>query len=321
MTPLALGAYVLRRVLISLALLVLISFFVFSLLYLAPGNSVDILLGLHPRTPETVRLLKEQYHLDEPFLTQYWLWLKEAAQFHFGDSVQTSLPVIDEIKARLPVSLLLGVYAFIVTMVVGVGLGIAAALKRRRLVDRGIVAGAVFGLGTPPFVAGAILLYLFAIVLPWFPTFGRGQGFIDEMWHLTLPAFALALSVGAFMLKHTRAGMIAVLDEDYVTFARARGLSSPRILFAYGLRNALIPVVTIAGVTLAAVIVGAVLVEVTFSLPGIGQLLVQSATTKDLPMLQGVAMVVAVVIMAANLLADLVYTAINPRIQLGRATR
>jgi peptide/nickel transport system permease protein len=227
--------------------------------------------------------------------------------------------VTDEIGARLPTSLFLGAYAYVLTMVLGIGLGMAAALRRRRLVDSGIVAASIGALSTPAFVAGVFLIYLFGIVLHLFPVAGVGEGFVDELWHLTLPAVSLALVGTAFLVKHTRAAMIAVLDQDYVTFARARGLSPARILLAYGLRNALIPVVTMSGVVLAFVVTGAVLVEDTFSLPGIGRLLVQSATTKDLPMILGVAMVVAAVIMGANLLADLALVAVDPRVRLGRS--
>jgi peptide/nickel transport system permease protein len=309
---------VIRRLVVLGALLVVISFAVFSLLYIAPGNAVDILLGPNPRTPETVRVLRHEYHLDKPFFTQYWLWAQQAAQFRFGNSIQTTLPVTAEIKARLPTSLFLGVYAFVLTMLLGVGFGIVAGLRRRTMVDRGIVEVAIVALSTPAFVSGVFLLYVFAIAVHWFPAFGKGTGFLDVARHLTLPAVSLALVASGYVLKHTRAAMISVLDQDYVTFARARGLSSKRILFMYSFRNALIPVVTISGLILAFLITGAVLVEVTFSLPGIGQLLVQSATTKDLPMIQGVAMVVAVVIMVANLLTDLAYTAVDPRLRRGR---
>jgi peptide/nickel transport system permease protein len=298
-------------------LLIVVSFAVFSLLYISPGDPVDVLLGTRPRTPEMVTMLRHEYHLDKPFLTQYWLWAKEAIQFNFGNSIETTLPVTDEITARLPTSLFLGIYAYLVTMMLGVGLGVAAALKRRGAIDRGIVGGAVVALSTPAFVSGVFLIYLFGIVVHWFPTFGKGSGFGDQLYHLTLPAIALALVGSAFVMKHTRAAMMNVLDQDYVTFARARGLSSQRILVVYALRNALIPVVTISGLILAFLITGAVLVEVTFSISGIGQLLVQSATNKDLPMIQGVAMVVAVIIMVANLLADLLYVAVDPRIRLG----
>jgi peptide/nickel transport system permease protein len=149
---------------------------------------------------------------------------------------------------------------------------------------------------------------------------GPGAGFFGDLWHLTLPALALALTGLAFLTKHTRAAVIGVLDQDYLTFARARGLAPYRVLLVYALRNALIPVVTMSGLILSYVIVGAVLVEDTFSLPGIGQLLVQSANAKDLPMLQGVAVLTATIIIVANLLADIAYMIADPRIRLGRGT-
>jgi peptide/nickel transport system permease protein len=312
--------FVIRRLAAMCVLIVFISFAVFSLLYLAPGNVVDTLLGLSPRTPATVRLLRHEYHLDQPFLTQYWIWAKGALHFRFGNSIQATLPVSYEIKSRLPTSIYLGVYAYVLTMLLGVAGGVWAALRRRSVFDRGTVAASVIGLSTPGFVSGIFLLFIFAVELPWFPVFGRGSGFADTVWHLTLPAVALAVVSSAYVLKHTRASMINVLDQDYVTFARARGLSATRITLLYALRNALIPTITISALILSSVITGAVLVEVTFSIPGIGGLLVQSASVKDLPMLQGVAMLVAFIIMLSNLLADLVYVAVDPRIRLGRGT-
>jgi peptide/nickel transport system permease protein len=319
MTP-ALGWYVARRLVVLGALLVFVSFAVFSLLYLTPGNPIDILLGSRPRTEETVRALNHRYHLDDPFLTQYWLWLKGATHFEFGDSIQTTLPVSDELRARLPISGFLGVYAFILTMVFGLALGIGAAFKRRRITDRAIVGVSLIGLSMPAFVSGVFLVYVFAVVLGWFPTFGRGGGFADELWHLTLPAISLTLVACAFIVKNTRAALLNVLDQDYITFARARGLSARRVLFRYALRNALIPVLTLSAPLLVFLITGAVFVEVTFSLPGIGQLLVQSALEKDLPMLQGITLVVAVMILVANLVVDLLYLAVDPRIRLSGRT-
>jgi len=317
MTGRAVVIFLARRLVVLGLLLVVISFAVFSLVYVAPGSVVDILLGINPRTPETVRALREKHHLDEPFFEQYWIWAREALQLNFGNSAQSTLPVTDEIKARLPTSLFLGIYAYIMTMVIGVGLGVGAALRRQSAVDRGLVGGAVIGLSTPVFVSGLFLLYVFASVLHWFPAFGAGDGFWDGAWHLTLPAVSLALVGSAYVMKHTRAALIGVLDQDYVTFARARGLSARRILFMYTLRNALIPVATISALLLGFMIAGAVLVEVTFSIQGIGWLLVQSATSRDLPMIQGVAIVVAIVVMLANLLADLAYVLLDPRIRFG----
>lgn len=313
-----LAFYIGRRLATLCALVVLISFLIFSLLYISPGNPVDTLLGANQRTPETVAQLQEKFHLNEPFLSQYWIWAKGALQLQFGDSIQTSLPVTDEIGRRVGTTLFLGVYAFLLTIVFGVGLGVVAASRKGRALDRGIVAGAIVGLSTPAFVSGIGLLYLFGITLGWFPILGAGSGLGGRLWHLTLPAVALALFTIGFVLKHTRASTISVLDQDYVTFARARGVPPSRIAIRYVLRNALIPVVTILGLTLGFLIVGTVFVEAIFSLAGIGGLLVQSAVNKDLPMLQGVGMLVAVVIMVVNLLTDLVYLTVDPRIRLGR---
>jgi peptide/nickel transport system permease protein len=299
-------------------LVVLLSFGVFSLVYIAPGTAVDAYLAGKPATPETVQSLTERYHLDEPFFTQYWIWARDALHFDFGASTQTTLPVTDEISTRLGQSLFLGIYAYILTVVFGVVPGIVAALRQRKLIDRGLVAGAVVALSTPPFVLGIFLLYIFAVLIPIFPIAGKGEGFLDQLWHLTLPAVALALSVAAWLLRHSRAAMIAVLDRDYITFARARGLAWRRILIRYALRNAMIPVVTVSGAFLTFFITGAVFVEATFSLGGLGSLLVQSAQASDLPMIQALTLLIAMTVVVVNLLADLLYVAIDPRIRFER---
>ncbi|WP_250213641.1 ABC transporter permease [Acrocarpospora catenulata] len=310
--------FIVRRLAAMVVMLALVSFLVFSLVHLAPGNPVDALLGQKPRTPETVAALTAQFHLDRPFLEQYAIWASGALRFDFGTAIQSGLPVMTQIASRLPVSIALGIFAFLLTMIVGVGLGILAAMRRGRTADRVTTASVVVGLSTPTFVAAILLLYVFAVLLSWFPAYGKGSGGLDTLWHLTLPAIALALGSCAYVVKHTRAAMIDVLDQDYITFARARGLSRTRILLTYSLRNALIPVITIGGVVLGGLIVGAVLVEVTFSIQGIGQLLVQSAGAKDLPVIQGVTMLIGVLIISINLCADVIYMLVDPRLRLGR---
>ncbi|MFI6786623.1 ABC transporter permease [Nonomuraea sp. NPDC050383] len=309
--------FVVRRLAGMAGLLAVVSFVVFALLHLAPGNPIDALLGPRPRSPETVQALTREFHLDRPFLEQYWIWLSDAVRLDFGTSIQTTLPVSEEIASRLPTSLLLGLYAFVITMISGVGLGVLAAVKRGGPVDRAVVGGVVVGMSTPAFVAAVVLLYAFAIQIPWFPVFGQGAGGLDTLWHLTLPAIALAMATCALVVKHTRSSIAGVLDQDYIVFARARGLSVPRILFRYSLRNALIPVITVSGLVLTSLIIGAVLVEVTFSVEGIGQLLVKSAVAKDIPMIQGVTLLTAALVMGANLLADIIYMVVDPRIRMG----
>jgi peptide/nickel transport system permease protein len=320
MSAAVLLGYIARRVLVLIALLILVSFAVFSLLYMSSGNPVELLLGPRQASPATIRQLTIEYHLDKPFLDQYWIWASDAVRLQFGNSIQTSLPVTEEISTHLPTTVFLGIYAFILTMVFGVGLGILSALRRRSFLDRGIVGSVVVGLSTPAFVAGVALIYVFSILVRWFPAAGQGSGFGNEVWHLTLPAVALALTTAAYVLKHTRAAVIGTLDQDYVVFARARGLSARRVIFSYAVRNALIPILTISGVMLSTLIVGAVFVEMTFSIQGIGQLLVQSATTKDIPVLQGVALLAAALVMVVNLLTDVIYMVSDPRIRLGRGS-
>lgn len=309
------AVFILRRLLSLAVLLFIISFLVFSLLYLAPGNAVDMLLGNRPRTPETVRLLNEQYGLDEPFIVQYWTWLSHAVRLDFGDSITSTLPVKDEIAARIPVTVFLAVYAFTIKMVVGLTLGVITALRQRTLLDRGLVSLTVVGLSMPAFVSGVFLLFVFSVQLGWAPAYGAGEGFTDRLVHLTLPAVALAVVGTATIVKHTRAAVINVLDEDFVTFARARGLSRTRVLMRYVLRNALIPIVGVGVMILSFLIVGAVFVEVTFSISGLGQLIVQASSAQDVPMIQGLAMLIAVVVMGGNLVADLLYFAVDPRIR------
>jgi peptide/nickel transport system permease protein len=305
-----------KRLAAVVVLFVVLSFITFALMYVSQGTVVDVLLAGRPRSPQTVHALEVKYHLDQPFIVQYWMWVRDALRLDFGSSIQTTLPVTDEIRSRLPTSLLLGFYAYVLTMVSGIGLGVVAAFRNKRAVDRAVVAGTVVGLSMPSFVAGVFLLFVFAVQLHWFPAFGKGDGGLDTLWHLTLPAVALAMTSAAYVLKHTRAAVLGVLQQDYVVFARARGLSNARVIRVYVLRNALIPILTISGVLFSYLIVGGVLVEMTFSIEGIGQLLVQSATAKDLPMLQGVVLLVSAVIILVNLLTDVVYLIADPRLRM-----
>ena len=177
----------------------------------------------------------------------------------------------------------------------------------------------MLAVSAPAFATGILLLYLFAVQLSWFPAFGEGSGFVDRIWHLTLPAVALALTALALLVRITRSAMVGALEQDYVLFARARGLPSHRIVISYGLRNALVPIVTAAGLILGYMFTGAVLVEITFGLPGIGSLLISAVGTKDIPVIQGIAIWAAIAVVIANLLVDLTYNLIDPRLRTGRA--
>jgi peptide/nickel transport system permease protein len=319
MTRAGLLGYVGRRLAALAVLVVLVSVVVFGLLYLAPGSPEQVLLGARPSTPETIAAIRAEYHLDDPFFVQYLEWARGAVRLDFGRSIRTNEPVLDGIRERLTLTLQLGLLAFALTMLIGVPLGMLAAVRKRTALDRGVVALSVVGVSAPSFATGVLLLYVFAVRFAWFPVFGQGTGVGDRLHHLALPAFSLALTGIGLVLKLTRTAVIVALDQDYVTFARSRGISRGRVLWAYGLRNALVPIVTAGGLLLAYMLAGTVLVEVTFALPGLGSLLVDSVRTLDLPMVQALTILVAVIVVLVNLAADLLYVAIDPRITFAKA--
>jgi len=314
----SLPAYVLRRLVAAIPLLLLISLGVFALVNLAPGDPARSLLGSRQASPETLAAIREQYNLDEPFIVQYLIWLRQVVVWDLGRSIQGSELVTSMIWQRLPLTVFLGVYGSLVALGIGIPLGVLAAYKQGSEVDRGVVAIGVIGVSAPAFATGIFLLYVFGVYLGWFPIFGQGEGFVDKVWHLTLPAFALGISVMGLVIKITRASMIEELHKDYVAFARARGLASRRITTSYVLRNALIPVVTAAGLIVVGLLTGAVLVEVTFGLPGLGSLLVSAVTQRDIPVIQGIVLILASFIVLMHIGIDVLYTLIDPRIRFGR---
>jgi len=310
---------ILRRLAVAIPLLFIISFGVFALVHLAPGDPVRSLLGTRPSDPETLNNLREKYHLNDPFIVQYGKWLGQVLQGDLGRSINGNRQVWNAIKDRGSVTIALSLIGTAIVLVFGISLGMIAALRRGTRIDRAMVMFGVFGISSPAFVTGIFLLYFFGVVLGWFPTFGAGdRGFADRLWHLTLPALALALSVMAIVVKITRAAMIEELDKDYVTFARARGLSAARITFAYVLRNALIPVITAAGIVVVGLLASAIYVEVTFALPGLGSLTVDAVQKRDIPLIQGTTLVFSCFVVAINLVIDVVYTLIDPRIRFGK---
>jgi peptide/nickel transport system permease protein len=310
---------ILRRLAVAIPLLFLISLGVFALVHIAPGDPVRALLGTRASDPETLNNLREKYHLNDPFIVQYGKWLWQVLQGDLGRSINGNRKVWNAIAERGSITVVLSLLGTAIVLVFGIALGMIAAFKRGTRIDRAMVMFGVFGISSPAFVTSIFLLYFFGVVLGWFPTFGAGdRGFADRLWHLTLPALALALSVMAIVVKITRAAMIEELDKDYVTFARARGLSATRITFAYVLRNALIPVITAAGIVVVGLLASAIYVEVTFALPGLGLLTVDAVQKRDIPLIQGTTLVFSCFIVAINLAIDVVYTLIDPRIRFGK---
>lgn len=322
MNPRGLVAYVLGRLAFTLVLLLLLSVGIFALIHAAPGTPEQAILGTRPSTPALVSAIEKRYGLDGPLPSQYVRWLGNALRLDFGESTRSGREVTTEIKDALGVTLLLVTIAFPLAMLMGVGLGTFTATRHGRAADRLVVGVSVVALSAPPFVTGLALLYLFSGVVPIFPVFGSGSsGVLDRLYHLVLPGVALALSLFAISLRLTRTGMVESLDQDYVAFARARGVPGRVVMCSYALRNALIPIVSGGGVILILMFAGAVLVEEMFSLPGIGSLLVTSVNSQDVPLVQGIALTLAAVILLVNLCVDLLYVLIDPRAQFGAASR
>lgn len=305
------------RIAIAVPLLAIITLGVFALVHLAPGDPVRALLGTRPSDPETLAALRERYHLNDPFIVQYAKWMWQVLHGDLGRAINGNRQVLSIIKERSGVTIYLSLASTAMVLIFGILLGMAAAFRRNSWLDRTAVMFGVFGISSPAFVTGIFLLYIFGVVLGWFPTYGPGRGVVDRVWHLTLPALALALTVMAIVVKITRVAMIEVLDRDYVTFARARGLSATRVVLAYVMRNALIPVVTAAGIVIVGLLASAIYVEVTFALPGLGLLIVESVQKRDIPLIQGTTLVFSGFVVAVNLLVDVIYMLIDPRVRFG----
>ncbi|ACZ32169.1 binding-protein-dependent transport systems inner membrane component [Xylanimonas cellulosilytica DSM 15894] len=302
------------RVAAVAGLLIVISVIVFGLVHLAPGDLARTLIGTRQATPEAIAAIRAAYHLDDPLPVQYWTWLSGVLQGDLGTSVRTGSPVATMIGERLGYTGLLSGLAAVLALAVGVPLGVLAARYRGRLLDRAVVAGSVVGVAAPTFAVSLLLLYVLGLRLGWFPIYGTGDGGLDTVHHFLLPAIALATGLSAVVVKVTRAAVVAELDLDYVTFARARGLGSLRVARLY-LTNAAGPVLAAVGLTLTALVGGAVLVEVTFALPGLGSLLVDSITFKDVPVVQSVTLLVAALVALVALAVDLLHLAADPRLR------
>lgn len=304
-----------RRLATTAAQLVAISMAIFGALHLTPGSPEDVLLGDGPVTPAAREAIRAKYNLDDSLIEQYVAWIRGVLHLDFGQSVQTSEAVTSVIADRLPVTLFLAGYALVLVVAVAVPLGLIAGTRVGSRSDRTITLVTTVGLGAPPFAVGIALLYVFGVALGWFPVYGAGQGFTDMLWHLTLPAVTLALSVVAVITRQTRASTMSTVSQDFMTFARARGLPSRVIASRYLLLNSSLPIVTSIGLVIAYFVTGAVVVEQTFSLPGVGSLAVSAINNRDLPVIQAVCLLTAAAILVTNLVADISYAALDPRVR------
>jgi peptide/nickel transport system permease protein len=308
--------YLLRQLLGMIVLLLVTSFVIYASLFLAPGSPDALLFGAHTVSPALRAAVNRQYHLNDPFLQQYWYWLVNVLHGNFGTSITYRTPVALRLSAAAPVTAFLVIYSAILIIVSGVALGVLSALRPGKL-DTLIMTATNIGTAVPTFVAGLILLAIFGVKLNWFPVYGAGAGFFDRLRHLTLPAVALAFWAVAYLTRVTRTSMREELQGDPVMTARSRGLSRRVVVQRHAFRNALIPIVTVAGLQVAGLIAGTVIVEQVFGLNGLGELLLTSVQDKDFATVQAVSLILVAAFIVVNTLVDITYTMLDPRIRLG----
>jgi peptide/nickel transport system permease protein len=312
---------IIRRILTAIPLLLVTSLVIFSFIHLTPGSPEQILLGGKNVTPHELEAVRQQYHLNDPFLVQYFYWLGNFVTGDLGQSVQAQVPVSQLIAGRVLPTLELAAYAGVIIIVGGVGFGVIAALRRNRPADYVISGLAIIGSSIATYVSAILLIVIFAVGLGAFPTFGLGGGGIDRLYHLTLPAIALAISLVALVLRVTRASMIDALDQEYVETARSRGFTERRVVMRHALRSALIPVLSISGLVAGYLISGSVLVEYTFGLNGLGSELIRAIETKDFAVVQAIALMFTFAFVAINLVVDVLYMIADPRVRLAAEAR
>ncbi|MEP7300481.1 MAG: ABC transporter permease [Caldimonas sp.] len=297
--------------------LVLVSMLIFGLQQLLPGDPAKILAG-EDQDPTVIAYLHKKLHLDEPLPVRYAYWMGGVLRGDLGESVRNQQPVLDLVLQKLPVTAELAVLAMVIALVVGVPAGVAAAVGRGTVWDAAANAFALWGLSTPNFWLGILMILLFSVQLGWLPASGYVSPFEDlraNIAAMIMPAFVLGNALAAVLMRHTRSAMLQVLSADYIRTARSKGLGETPVVLRHALRNALVPVVTLGALEFGALLSGAVLTEQVFTIPGFGKLIVDAVFNRDYAVVQGVVLVTATTYIALNLLADLAYFALNPRLR------
>jgi peptide/nickel transport system permease protein len=309
--------YLIKRLLTLFPTLILVSMLIFGLQQLLPGDPAKILAG-EEQDPSVVAYLREKLNLDKPLPVRYAYWVAGVAQGDLGESIRSQEPVTKLILQKLPVTLELALMAFTIALIIGIPAGIVSAVGRGTAWDYCANVFALWGLSTPNFWLGILLIMLFSVELGWLPASGYVSPFEDLWGNLSamiMPAFVLGNAIAAILMRHTRSAMLQVLSADYVRTARAKGLNERTVVLKHALRNALTPIITLGALELGTLLSGAVLTEQVFTIPGFGKLIVDSVFNRDYAVVQGVVLVTATAYMSLNLVADLAYFLVNPRLR------
>ena len=312
------GRFVLRRLLASVPVLFLVSLITFGLLWLVPGDPASMFLDTSA-TQEALERVRRELGLDRPFLQRMGEWYLRLLQGDLGTSLLLNRSVTSAIFERLPVTLSLTALSFGLAVLLGVLAGLLAAVRHGRPADQGLMTMALLGLSIPEFWLGLVLIWLVAVLVPILPA-GDYVAFFTDPWqwarHMALPTFTLACVQMGFVARMTRSSMLEVLGQDFVRTARAKGLPEPYVVIRHGLANAMVPIVTVMGIMVGALLGGAVVVEQVFSLPGMGRLIIGAVLSRDFPVIQGGLLFLALIYLLVNLVVDLLYAAIDPRVRL-----
>jgi peptide/nickel transport system permease protein len=309
--------YLIKRIFILMVTLLLVSITIFAVLMVIPGDPAQIILGIHA-TPETLQGLRQKLGLDQSVTVQYVRYMKNLAAGDLGRSITYDVPIHSLILSRLQVTVPLAILSMIFAIALSIPMGIYSALHRNRAGDYGIMVFSQIGLAVPAFWAGILLILLFAVTLHWFPAGGFptwGGDPVKALNALLLPALSLGMVRAAVLTRMTRSSMLEILGEDYIRTARSKGLSERRVIYKHAFRNAIIPVITIIGLQIGDLLAGAIIIENVFYLPGVGRLVFEAIGQRDLPVVQGVVLFIAMVIVIINFITDVSYAYLDPRIR------
>lgn len=309
--------YVIRRILATIPVMAVVAIFVFALLYLSPGDPAAIIAG-DTATVDDILRIRAKLGLDQPVYVQFGSWVWRLMQGDLGISIFTNLPVMKLVQQRLEPTVALTISTLIISILVAIPMGVLAALKAGSWIDRTVMVFAVLGFSVPVFVLAYMLIYVFAISADWLPVQGYVSitaGFWPFLSHIILPSIALGMVYAALIARITRASMLDVLAQDYIRTAQAKGLGSEQVLIGHALKNAAVPIATIIGIGVALLISGVVVTETVFAIPGLGRLTVDAILRRDYPIIQGIILIFSAAYVIVNLLVDLSYTLLDPRIR------
>jgi peptide/nickel transport system permease protein len=308
---------IVTRLVTLVPMMFLISSVVFFMVRFVPGDPARIMVGGSHITQANLVAIRKQYRLDKPLLVQYGYWVKDLTHGNLGRSFRQRKEVRDLILSRMSVTVYLAALAFLISLLISIPLGILAAIKRNTWIDVVATVFSLLGASSPVFLTSILMILLFSYKLNWMPALGRGNGGFDEFKHLIMPAIALGFAVAAVSTRITRSSMIEALTQDYIETARAKGLSMRSIILKHAFRNALVPVITVAGLQFGSLLVGTVLVDYVFGLGGLGSLLIDAVQRRDYPVVQGMTIFIAALFIIINLLVDVLYGIVDPRVRYG----